>query len=976
MVGGIGVNVMSLMQPLMRNSDGSIQTSIQRAAESPQIRSINQNTLLDFFSFQSIGSPTSIRAIQEAARREAGELSPAGLPPWENQARSRAQALQTEEELFQEIISRDSLFRPGEDLDASTTAEGDAGNLFIFYEALDRLTRLGEYLETGAQRDNLRTILEAQFQREVAEFDAKFGETNFGGFELTRGFASDTQLSGKILQDASSSFSSKAITTNFAEAIDGLTGTEVFNIDIDNIVSGTNTSIEVDLADLATSTSTIDIAVTVDGSTTQRTVNVIRDGSEPPEGTTDLYLRVDGTTLSHDNVAKLMNIALDAAQSGSFIESRSEVVDDEFTGKRFFNMIPGLNEKISFSVDSGAREEALYVTGFDGEGNFSNGYVAKLTDLSNPGGPTEAWRENIDSTEGADFTFDDAEAVVTDSRGNIYVVGTTHGEIGGQVNQVESGTEVYLRKFDSTGTEIFARPLGARDTTKVFDLKIDANDNLVIAGQTTANLNADATGGLIDSFVTKFDANGEEKWTYQSPVDSNDSALGIAFDAAGDVYVTGTTRAAITGDVTQGAGGDAYMLKLSGSTGTVANSLQFADAATTQGTAMTVDAAGNIYVAGDDGTNGFLRQYDSNFNLMWSQDLGAVKPGSVEGLALSGTDIIVSATTTGNDITVQQFSNDSTAGWSTTVGGSGVEEGGGITVTSDGIYISGSTASSLDGVTSPPADAPDSFVRKLDPTTGTEIWTRQFGGGLATGATGVAHTSFGSSVLETLGLSQGSVIFQEENGAVDPIVTLDRDVTSQSSVRAGDYFTIRVNDERAQRVTIENGESLRGLSLRIREMLGVHGSVETAFADGGTGLRFVAFDGNRISIEPGAEGQDALVGLRLEPNTVYGKVRNPDTGDLETVEGVFDLRLPTSFDVSNDENAGEAKDLLGFARNQLKDAYNHLFGLESETDRLLAENERQGNIADAPAYLQAQIARLQDGLNRVTAINQSNGIFA
>ncbi|MFQ5411423.1 MAG: SBBP repeat-containing protein, partial [Phycisphaerae bacterium] len=58
-------------------------------------------------------------------------------------------------------------------------------------------------------------------------------------------------------------------------------------------------------------------------------------------------------------------------------------------------------------------------------------------------------------------TADDiARGVAVAPDGSIYVTGTTEGDIGGKTNSSSSGRDVFLAKYDATGTPLWVKLLG------------------------------------------------------------------------------------------------------------------------------------------------------------------------------------------------------------------------------------------------------------------------------------------------------------------------------------------------------------------------------------------------------------------------------------------------------------------------------------------------------------------------------------
>ena len=124
-------------------------------------------------------------------------------------------------------------------------------------------------------------------------------------------------------------------------------------------------------------------------------------------------------TLNLDNIVTEINAQLIAA-----------LVDTAFAVERFneteygIRINVGTDETASFSADVGSESSAVYVAGTSGAGTTGGGFLAKIDDLA-AADPNESFRETI-NTVGAS---DDSRAVAVDSSGNVYVVGTTAGNL-------------------------------------------------------------------------------------------------------------------------------------------------------------------------------------------------------------------------------------------------------------------------------------------------------------------------------------------------------------------------------------------------------------------------------------------------------------------------------------------------------------------------------------------------------------------
>ena len=332
-----------------------------------------------------------------------------------------------------------------------------------------------------------------------------------------------------------------------------------------------------------------------------------------------------------------------------------------------------------------------------------------------------------------------------DSDGNVYVVGSTGGNLDGQINN--GSDDVYLIKYDAAGQEIYTRLLGSAGNSAGFAVAVDSEDNVIVAGQTSGLLTESSFGGGYDTFVTKFNSEGQEQFTRQAAPFADDGALALTIDSSNNIYLAGFARGSVGGE-TFGGASDAFFTKLD-SSGTLVYNEQFGDSGDERATAITVDNAGNVYVAGTDDGNGFVRKYDDSGgtpSLTYSVDLGALgSDGDVTGVDLDsqGNPLIVGHTTNaslsstinnahsgGLDAFILEVrDNTATIREVTYVGTSGDEQGFGISIDDDAsdndVYITGTTTGVFTSETQKAAT--DGFIAKVD-RNGNIEFVHQFGG--------------------------------------------------------------------------------------------------------------------------------------------------------------------------------------------------------------------------------------------------------
>src|SRR3989475_8604880 len=146
---------------------------------------------------------------------------------------------------------------------------------------------------------------------------------------------------------------------------------------------------------------------------------------------------------------------------------------------------------------------------------------------------------------------DQGSGIAVDVAGNAYVTGSTGssdfprtaGAVGG------GGVDAFVTKLNPTGTAlVYSTYLGGSGGDEGRGIAVDVAGNAYVTGSTgstdfptTAGAVQTTIGGFVDAFVAKLDATGSLLYsTYLGGTDF-DEGFGIAVDAAGNAYVTGST---------------------------------------------------------------------------------------------------------------------------------------------------------------------------------------------------------------------------------------------------------------------------------------------------------------------------------------------------------------------------------------------------------------------------------------------------
>ena len=139
----------------------------------------------------------------------------------------------------------------------------------------------------------------------------------------------------------------------------------------------------------------------------------------------------------------------------------------------------------------------------------------------------------------AGYGNDEADALVVDHSGNVYVTGRSPGP--------GSAEDYATIKYNSAGQEQWvARYNGPGNFTDVaYAIAVDAAGNVYVTGTSDSG----GQGSNYDYATIKYNSDGQQQWIarYDGPANDGDDAYAIAVDASGNVYVTGVSVGSGTG---------------------------------------------------------------------------------------------------------------------------------------------------------------------------------------------------------------------------------------------------------------------------------------------------------------------------------------------------------------------------------------------------------------------------------------------
>ena len=338
---------------------------------------------------------------------------------------------------------------------------------------------------------------------------------------------------------------------------------------------------------------------------------------------------------------------------------------------------------------------------------------------------------------------DAAYSVAVNSAGNAYVTGVTASvdfPVSASIFQDASAGDgdVFVTEFTPDGSNVvFSTYLGGAALDIPAQIQLDATGNVYLVGNTLSNnfpVTAAAMqatyGGNQDGFLTELkpDGSGLIYSTYIGGTQA-DLATAMAFDAAGDIYIVGSTQSTdfFTMNPIQLANDgqyDVFLVELS-SAGALKYSTYLGGSSSDYGTGIGVDSAGNVYLSGT--------TYSSNFPTQ----------GALQATFGGGSDVFVTKFTPGSSALL----------FSTFIGGSSIDRSSGMVLDANAnIYLTGDTQSKNFPVTSSAYQSAlmgtdNAFLTKLSSDGSTLVFSTLYGGSQTDQANGLALDATGNIYL-------------------------------------------------------------------------------------------------------------------------------------------------------------------------------------------------------------------------------------
>ena len=173
----------------------------------------------------------------------------------------------------------------------------------------------------------------------------------------------------------------------------------------------------------------------------------------------------------------------------------------------------------------------------------------------------QIWVKQIENPAAQETLID----VIADWQGNIFLAGSVDGAFKDNMHQ--GRIDGFIVKLDSSGQFVWSQQFGTAHNDFFSGTAIDQIGRLYVAGYSKGDLQDpeyfDSRNENANLFLLSLNFKGELINTFQSYGDSSNSALDVASDKQGNIYLVGKTNGVILDSETENQGqDDAFIIKL------------------------------------------------------------------------------------------------------------------------------------------------------------------------------------------------------------------------------------------------------------------------------------------------------------------------------------------------------------------------------------------------------------------------------
>ena len=88
------------------------------------------------------------------------------------------------------------------------------------------------------------------------------------------------------------------------------------------------------------------------------------------------------------------------------------------------------------------------------------------------------------------------------------MTGYTYGSLDGNTNSYASRTDIFLVKYNSSGTKQWTKQLGTSYEDRGNGVTTDSSGNIYVTGGTDGDLDGNTNSGSVDIFLVKYNSDG------------------------------------------------------------------------------------------------------------------------------------------------------------------------------------------------------------------------------------------------------------------------------------------------------------------------------------------------------------------------------------------------------------------------------------------------------------------------------------
>jgi hypothetical protein len=203
---------------------------------------------------------------------------------------------------------------------------------------------------------------------------------------------------------------------------------------------------------------------------------------------------------------------------------------------------------------------------------------------------------------------DYANSVSTDDAGNVFISGVFHGTMyfGNSVFTSDNHKNLFIVKFNTDGDMKWFKVGGGDEKDEIHAIHADNEGDLYVTGSFEKQMIFDKmlieSSGRKDIFLAKYNSDGEIQWLRKGGSSTGDDmSSAIELDAAGNIYLAGSFSGnAYFGKVRLKSSGseDIFLVKYN-SKGDVLWAKQTGGMGNEHARALIMDGAGDVYLAGE-----------------------------------------------------------------------------------------------------------------------------------------------------------------------------------------------------------------------------------------------------------------------------------------------------------------------------------------------------------------------------------------